>query len=54
MTWIRTIPAEESTGERVSLQDVLLGVTFLLALGAFIQSPRNARRSRGPARVAGP
>jgi nickel transport protein len=33
-------------GSRVSFKDVLLGVTFLLAVAAFAQSIRNARKLR--------
>jgi cobalt/nickel transport system permease protein len=39
-------PPTADRSSRVSFQDVLLGVTFLLALGAFIQSLRNGRRLR--------
>jgi hypothetical protein len=50
--------ADRSPG--VSLKDVLIGVGFLLALGAFVLSVRNARQlrrlrlgSEGPARASG-
>jgi hypothetical protein len=39
-------PFADRSRTDVSMRDVLLGVTFLMALAAFVLSVRNARRSR--------